>query len=121
MALIISEKNICKFLNSFIKFDLIFSHVFRINDFMRQICLEAKQYGDQRAPVTAKLRKVLVVLNPAANKRSCEENYESYCAPIFNISGLEVEVVKTQSELHAIRYIEEELGEYPDALVSKFI
>lgn len=85
---------------------------------MRDMCNEAKVYGDERAPVTAKLRKVLVVLNPVANKRNCEEYYEDFCAPIFNIAGLDVEVVKTQSELHAIRYLEEELKEYPDALVS---
>lgn len=85
---------------------------------MREICLEAKKYGDERVPVTAKMRKVLVVLNPVANKRNCEENYEKFCAPIFNLAGLEVDVVKTQSELHAIRYLEEELKEYPDAIVS---
>lgn len=84
---------------------------------MREFCSEAKKYGDLRAPITATLRKVLVVLNPAANKRKAEENFESYCAPILHLSGLNVEIVKTQSELHAIRYIEEELKEYPDAII----
>lgn len=84
---------------------------------MRKACLEAKVYGDKRVPVGATLQKVLVVLNPTANKRKAEENFESYCAPILNLAGFNVEVVKTQSEQHAIRYIEEELTEYPDSLV----
>lgn len=84
---------------------------------MREYCTEAKKYGDMTAPVTATMKKVLVVLNPVANRRSCEENFESYCAPILHLAGFTVEIVKTQSELHAIKVIEEELSEYPDALV----
>jgi acylglycerol kinase len=84
---------------------------------MRQACLEAKVFGDKRAPVGVTLPKVLVVLNPSANKRKAEENFESYCAPILNLAGFNVEVVKTLSEQHAIRYIEEEMTEYPDSLV----
>lgn len=90
---------------------------FRIKKVMREYCTEARKYGDMKAPITATLKKVLVVLNPAANKRKAEENFESYCAPILHLAGFNVEVVKTQSELHAIRYIEEELTEYPDAIV----
>lgn len=84
---------------------------------MRQACLEAKVYGDKKAPLSTTLKKVLVVLNPSANKKRAEENFESYCAPILHLAGFNVEIVKTQSELHAIRYLEEELTEYPDALV----
>lgn len=84
---------------------------------MRQACTEAKQYGDVRAPVNSTLKKLLVILNPAANNRKAEENFEKFCAPIFHLAGYDVEIVKTQSELHAIRYIEEELTEFPDVLV----
>lgn len=85
---------------------------------MRVACLEAKQYGDAKAPTNTTLKKILVILNPAANKRKAEENFEKFCAPIFYLAGYNVELIKTQSELHAIRYIEEELVEYPDAIVS---
>lgn len=84
---------------------------------MREYCLAAKEYGDTRAPTNASLKKVLVVLNPAANKRKAEENFEKFCAPILNLAGFTVEVLKTQSDQHAIRIIEEEISEYPDALV----
>lgn len=84
---------------------------------MREACLQAKQYGDAKAPVNTTLKKVLVILNPAANNRKAEENFEKFCAPVFYCAALDVEIVKTQSELHAIRYIEEELAAYPDVLV----
>lgn len=84
---------------------------------MRECCNEAKKYGDARVATTASLKKVLVLLNPAANKRKGEENFEKFCAPIFHLAGFDVELVKTQAESHATKYIEEEMNGYPDALV----
>jgi acylglycerol kinase len=84
---------------------------------MRTACLEAKTYGDQKQKTGATLKKVLVVLNPAANGRKAEERFNDFCAPILHLAAFEVEVKKTQSDQHAIRMIEEELNEYPDALV----
>lgn len=84
---------------------------------MRTYCLEAKEYGAVQGPVTTKLKKVLVLLNPAANKRNAEENFNEYCAPILNLAGFMIDIVKTQDEFHAVRYFEEELKEYPDAIV----
>lgn len=37
---------------------------------MRNYCSEATQYGNVTEPTSAKLNKVLVILNPMANKRS---------------------------------------------------
>lgn len=84
---------------------------------MRVACLEAKQYGDEKVKIGAKLKKIVVVLNPAANKRKAEENFEAFCAPILHLAGYTIDIIKTQSDQHAIRIIEEELNEYPDALV----
>lgn len=85
---------------------------------MRQYCQEAKAYGHVKAPaINTTLKKVLVVLNPAAGKKKCEENFEEFCAPILNLAGYNIDIYKSKSELDAIRYIEEELTEYPDAIV----
>lgn len=84
---------------------------------MRDYCLEAKKYGEMKAPVSAKLKKVLVVLNPAANKRNAEDDFEKYCAPILNLAGYFIEIVRTQAELHAIRLMEEEVNEKYDAII----
>lgn len=84
---------------------------------MRDYCTEAKKYGEIKAPVTTKLKKVLVILNPAANKRNAEEEFNEFCAPILNMAGYFIDIVKTQSELHAIRFMEEELTEQYDAYI----
>lgn len=84
---------------------------------MRAYCTEAKKYGDEKVPINGKLKKVLVIINPVANKRNCEENFNDYCAPIINLAGYMIEIVKTQADNHAIRYIEEEMTENPDVIV----
>lgn len=42
--------------------------------------------------------------------------YDEYCAPILHLAGLCVEIVQTDSEGHARRYIEE-LEKLPDAII----
>lgn len=84
---------------------------------MRDYCTEAKKYGEVKVPNNAKLKKVLVILNPAANKRNAEEEFNEFCAPILNMAGYFIDIVKTQAELHAIRYMEEELNEQYDAFI----
>lgn len=95
---------------------LYHSLIFRINKLMRTYCNEAKTFGDERMKVADPLKKVLIILNPASNKKSSEENFEKYCAPILYLAGLNVNIFKTENEGHAIRYIEE-LNELPDAVV----
>lgn len=41
---------------------------------MRKYCEEAMSYGDVGEPVTAKQKKVLVILNPVADKKSAAES-----------------------------------------------
>ncbi len=47
---------------------------FRINQLMRKYCDEAMTYGNVGEPVTAKQKKVLVILNPVADKKSAAES-----------------------------------------------
>lgn len=83
---------------------------------MREHCLEAKKYGDIKVKNSDKLKKVLVILNPSANKRNAEDDFNDFCAPIISLAGYMIEVAKTESENHAIKYVEE-LSEYPDVIV----
>lgn len=57
---------------------------FRINQLMRKYCEEAVSYGDIPQPVTAKQKKVLVILNPVADKKSASD---SVCCNHFNTPG----------------------------------
>ncbi|XP_062710560.1 acylglycerol kinase, mitochondrial isoform X2 [Aedes albopictus] len=83
---------------------------------MRHYCAEASKYGDVIVGKNQRLQKVLVLLNPAANRKSCEEDFHDYCEPILHLAGFEVDIVKTDSEGHARRYLEE-LATLPDAIV----
>lgn len=74
---------------------------------MREYCTEASKYGDTKVDAGAGLHKVIVLLNPAANKRSAEKLFEKYCEPILHLGGLAVEIIKTDSEGHARKYVEE--------------
>lgn len=90
---------------------------FRINRLMRSVCAEAKTYGDQLLPDGANNRRVIVILNPTADKRSAEKKFQKYCGPILFLSGIRVDIVKTESEGFARNYIETEIAELPDAIL----
>uniref|UniRef100_A0A182ITG8 Acylglycerol kinase, mitochondrial n=1 Tax=Anopheles atroparvus TaxID=41427 RepID=A0A182ITG8_ANOAO len=89
---------------------------YEIKQLMRHYCTEASRYGDVKIGHNQRPPKVLVLLNPAANRKSSEEDFHNYCEPILHLAGFEVDVVKTDSEGHARRYVEE-LAALPDALI----
>ncbi|XP_053684585.1 acylglycerol kinase, mitochondrial [Sabethes cyaneus] len=89
---------------------------YEIKQLMRYYCTEASRYGDETTKIDKPLQKILVLLNPAANRKSSEEDFHDYCEPILHLAGFEVDVVKTDSEGHARRYVEE-LTTLPDAIL----
>ncbi|KAH8410656.1 hypothetical protein KR009_011095 [Drosophila setifemur] len=62
------------------------------------------------------LRKVLVVVNPVANKKKSEKFFKNYCEPILHLAGYSVEILRTNHIGHAKSYIEE-MTALPDAIV----
>lgn len=60
----------------------LFSLFFRIKKLLRDYCTEARKYGDVKVGINAQMKKVLVILNPAANKKQCEEDFNTFCAPV---------------------------------------
>ncbi|XP_055538654.1 acylglycerol kinase, mitochondrial [Wyeomyia smithii] len=89
---------------------------YEIKQLMRYYCTEASKYGDVTTRIDKPLPKILVLLNPAANRKSSEEDFHDYCEPILHLAGFEVDVIKTDSEGHARRYVEE-LTTLPDAIL----
>ncbi|XP_037071534.1 acylglycerol kinase, mitochondrial-like [Pollicipes pollicipes] len=71
---------------------------YRESQYLRQVCLEAKAYGDVPLPVTARPRHVTVILNPTANDGKCRALFDKYCGPLLNLAGLKVGIVKTEKE-----------------------
>lgn len=84
---------------------------------MRKVAAEAVTYGQQILPDGQKNRRVVVILNPNAKKKSSQKLFDTYCGPILYLAGIQVDIIKTESEGFARSYIETELTELPDALV----
>lgn len=68
---------------------------------MHAYCQKAALYGSEPLPPNVKARHVTVILNPNANKRKSTKEFEKYCAPLFHLAGIFVEIIKTESEGHA--------------------
>uniref|UniRef100_A0A336LLJ1 Acylglycerol kinase, mitochondrial n=1 Tax=Culicoides sonorensis TaxID=179676 RepID=A0A336LLJ1_CULSO len=89
---------------------------YEINNLMRKYCSEATQYGEQLLPIPQEPKRLIVILNPAANKKKAKESFEEYCEPILHLGGFLVEIVQTDSEGHARRYVED-LPKLPNAIL----
>ncbi|KAL1462257.1 hypothetical protein WDU94_014107 [Cyamophila willieti] len=86
------------------------------NKLMSAYCQRALQYGEQPIGSGAPLRRIIVILNPAADKRSAKKNFEKYCAPILHLSGALVDIKVTKGEGDA-RKLVESMKERVDAIV----
>lgn len=69
---------------------------YRDAEYMRHVCLEARQFGDESLPVSLQPRHVTVVLNPAANRGKSVDMFERWCAPLLHLAGLKVAVVRSE-------------------------
>ncbi|XP_036321363.1 acylglycerol kinase, mitochondrial [Rhagoletis pomonella] len=69
---------------------------FDISQHMKNVCADTIANGK----VCDKPKHVLVVLNPAANKRKAEKMFKDYCEPILHLSGYSVDIIKTTEEGH---------------------
>lgn len=75
--------------------------------FMRELCQEAMSYGSgviQGADTP--LYNVTVILNPVASGGKGRKLYEKYCAPLLNLAGMKVSVIRTESEGQAKEIME---------------
>lgn len=93
------------------------THISRIHQLMRTACSEAVKYGEALLPDGQNNRRVVVILNPTANKRAAEKAFEKYCGPVLFLAGIRVDIVKTESEGFARTYVESVLKELPDAIL----
>ncbi|XP_016982737.2 acylglycerol kinase, mitochondrial [Drosophila rhopaloa] len=66
--------------------------------------------------VSDRPKKVLVVMNPVANKKRSEKFFKNYCEPVLHLAGYSVEILRTNHIGHAKAYVEE-MTALPDAIV----
>ncbi|CAG9119505.1 unnamed protein product [Plutella xylostella] len=77
-----------------------------INILMRAACKEAAKYGDALIPMDQSPMLVTVILNPVANKRNAKQDFETYCEPILQLAGLQLNVIQTTAEGNAKEVME---------------
>ncbi|XP_060932441.1 acylglycerol kinase, mitochondrial [Limanda limanda] len=81
----------------------------------REACLVAREYGRQQITPAERLRKAMVIMNPAACNGKASKLFEKNAAPILHLAGVEVTIVKTDYEGQAKKMIE--LMEDTDMLI----
>ncbi|XP_030384004.1 acylglycerol kinase, mitochondrial [Scaptodrosophila lebanonensis] len=86
---------------------------YEITNYMRQLCNDVAFSGGIEDSVP---KKVLVVMNPVANKKKAEKSFKKYCEPILHLAGYSVEMLRTSHIGHAKTFIEE-MNNLPDAIV----
>ena len=75
--------------------------------FMRELCQEALSYGSGVIKgAETPLYNVTVILNPVASGGKGRKLYEKYCAPLLNLAGMKVSVMRTESEGQAKEIME---------------
>ncbi|XP_014250212.1 acylglycerol kinase, mitochondrial isoform X1 [Cimex lectularius] len=89
---------------------------YRVSCLMRAYCESALKYGDAPVGKEHKVRRITVILNPAANKKRAKKQFESYCAPLLYLSGVYVSILETEKEGHA-RNLVDKIDPRTDALV----
>uniref|UniRef100_A0A672GQX3 Acylglycerol kinase, mitochondrial n=1 Tax=Salarias fasciatus TaxID=181472 RepID=A0A672GQX3_SALFA len=85
------------------------------NVLRREACLEAREYGRQLIGPQERLGKATVILNPAACSGKANNLFEKNAAPILQLAGVEVTIVKTDYEGQAKKLME--LMEQTDILI----
>jgi len=73
---------------------------------MTNYCREALAFGSAPLPINDPGYHVTVILNPLAGGNKGKKNYEKYCAPLLNLAGLKVSVIKTTAANEAKNIME---------------
>ncbi|XP_067010132.2 acylglycerol kinase, mitochondrial [Anabrus simplex] len=77
-------------------------------------CQEAVKFGHE--PAGPRLRHVLVILNPTANRRKAKKNFEKFCAPLLHLAGISVDIIQTEFEGQA-RSLAEKVEDSVDGVI----
>lgn len=76
-------------------------------ELMQEYCYEALKYSKQKVTAEHQLKRVIVFLNPIANKERGRFLYDKNVAPLFNLSGIDVRLVRLEKNSEANEYMKE--------------
>ncbi|KAK7582479.1 hypothetical protein V9T40_013924 [Parthenolecanium corni] len=89
---------------------------YKKNLLMREYCQEAVNFGDAPIKIYQVPRHVVVILNPASNKKKAMKEYTKYCAPILHLSGASVTLLTTDDKNNGINLVSK-VPDNADALI----
>ncbi|KAG8183938.1 hypothetical protein JTE90_006863 [Oedothorax gibbosus] len=78
-----------------------FKDKFQTHQMMRAYCEEARKYGEKPLAQMQKPRHVTVILNPEANYKKSNVQFEKFAAPLLHLAGFKVSVFQTENEKQA--------------------
>uniref|UniRef100_A0A2L2Y664 Acylglycerol kinase, mitochondrial n=1 Tax=Parasteatoda tepidariorum TaxID=114398 RepID=A0A2L2Y664_PARTP len=73
---------------------------------MRAYCEEAKEYGEKPLQQMSKPKHVTVILNPEANYKKANIQFEKFVAPLLHLAGFKVSVFQTEFSKQAGKLME---------------
>ncbi|GFS29355.1 acylglycerol kinase, mitochondrial [Nephila pilipes] len=74
---------------------------YRTFQMMRAYCDEARKYGEKPLSNLQNPKHVTVILNPEANYRKSNVQFEKFAAPLLHLAGFRVSVFQTEREKQA--------------------
>ena len=76
-------------------------------DLFQAYCYEALKYSREKVNPETKIKRVTVFLNPIANQESSKYQYDKNVAPLLNLSGLDVKLIRLDKNTEANEYMKQ--------------
>jgi acylglycerol kinase len=79
----------------------------RTSELFQAYCSEALKHSFEKVHPEKKIQRVTVFLNPKANDESSKFNYDKNVAPLLNLSGLDVCLIRFDKNTEANEYMKQ--------------
>jgi acylglycerol kinase len=76
-------------------------------DLMQAYCYEALKYSREKIKPEQTIKRVTIFLNPIANKERGKYVYDKNAAPLLNLSGLDIRLIRLEKNSEANEYMKE--------------
>jgi hypothetical protein len=76
-------------------------------DLLQAYCYEALKYSHEKIDPEKNIKRVTIFLNPNCNDESGKFQYDKFVAPILNLSGLDVRLIRFDKKTQANEYMKQ--------------
>lgn len=77
------------------------------SELMQAYCYEALKYSREKVKPEETIKRVTIFLNPIANKERGKYVFDKNVAPLLNLSGLDVRLIRLEKNSEANEYMKE--------------